>query len=137
MKYRNTMLLIAVGTLPLFCACADNDDNDQPEALSSSSSAAPSGKSIYESQCAGCHDSGVGSAPKLGSREDWEKRIAKGLPVMLKNSIIGMDGKNGSMPPKGGNPELSEKEVSAAVSYMADQVRENGTETDTQSEKAY
>ena len=59
------------------------------------------GKKIYESNCAGCHDSGVA-----------------GLVVVKKRSIEGYEGKTGVMPPKGGNSTLTDDEVKNAVDFM-------------------
>ena len=76
------------------------------------------GKKIYESNCAGCHDSGVSGAPKPGDKEAWRERIAPGVAAMVKKSIEGYEGKSGVMPPKGGNDTLTDQEVSNAVDFM-------------------
>lgn len=77
------------------------------------------GKEIYQRTCSACHDTGVAGAPKTGDTEAWNSRIAKGEDLMVKNAINGI----GAMPPKGGNPSLSEEEVRAAVMYMIEQSR--------------
>jgi len=76
------------------------------------------GKKTYESNCAGCHDSGVSGAPKPGDKEAWRERIAPGVAAMVKKSIEGYEGKSGVMPPKGGNDTLTDAEVSNAVDFM-------------------
>lgn len=76
-------------------------------------------KAIYGSFCASCHDSGLAGAPKPGDSAEWDKRMAPGLDAIVKKSIDGYDGKKGTMPPKGGNENLTEKEVREAVSYMS------------------
>ncbi len=76
------------------------------------------GKKIYESNCAGCHDSGVSGAPKPGDKEAWRERIAPGVATLVKKSIEGYAGKTGLMPPKGGNDTLTDKEVANAVDFM-------------------
>ncbi|NTV66724.1 MAG: cytochrome c5 family protein [Chlorobaculum sp.] len=76
------------------------------------------GEEVYEANCAGCHDSGTGGAPRPGKKEEWVPLIAQGMDVMIKRSVEGFVGKNGTMPPKGGNAELTETEVSNAVKYM-------------------
>jgi cytochrome c5 len=76
------------------------------------------GEEIYESNCAGCHDSGTGGAPKPGDKEAWKGLVNQGLETLAKRSIEGFEGKNGLMPPKGGNAELTDNEVTNAVRYM-------------------
>ncbi|MEI7707888.1 MAG: c-type cytochrome [Chlorobium sp.] len=76
------------------------------------------GKKIYESNCAGCHDSGVSGAPKPGDKEAWRERIAPGVATLVKKSIEGYAGKTGLMPPKGGNDTLTDQEVANAVDFM-------------------
>jgi cytochrome c5 len=81
--------------------------------------ATPSGKTIYEGTCASCHDTGVAGAPRLGDKSAWGMHLAEGLDHLVQVAIEG----EGAMPPRGGNPELSDEEVRAAVDYMLDQVR--------------
>lgn len=76
------------------------------------------GKEIYNTSCAACHASGVGGAPVLGDKSAWEPRIAQGADVLAEHAIQGYQGEKGVMPPKGGNPALTNDEVAAAVSYM-------------------
>ncbi|NTU92088.1 MAG: cytochrome c5 family protein [Chlorobiaceae bacterium] len=76
------------------------------------------GEKVYERSCAGCHDSGTGGAPKPGDTKDWTVRISQGIELLTKKSIEGYEGKKGAMPPRGGNTELTDEEVSSAVHYM-------------------
>lgn len=71
---------------------------------------------VYAQACGACHDSGVLSAPKMGDKADWGKRLAgAGGAAGLVNHAI--NGKN-QMPARGGNPDLSDDEVKAAVELM-------------------
>jgi cytochrome c5 len=81
------------------------------------------GEEVYESNCAGCHDSGTGGAPKSGVKDDWKERMAQGIPAMTTKSIEGFEGKAGAMPAKGGNAALTNEEVSNAVLYMVSKSR--------------
>jgi c(7)-type cytochrome triheme protein len=72
------------------------------------------GKAVYDSVCVACHATGVLGAPKLGDVAAWKARIAPGLTALVANA---RDGK-GSMPPKGGNPALTEEQLVGAVMYM-------------------
>lgn len=69
---------------------------------------------IVAEVCAGCHASGVLGAPKIGDAASWAKAKAAGLDAMVKNAI---NGKN-AMPPRGGNPALTDAQIKAAVELM-------------------
>jgi cytochrome c5 len=83
-------------------------------AAAPAAAAAKSGQAIYDATCTACHAAGVAGAPKVGDKAAWAPRIKEGMNVLYANSI---KGKN-AMPPKGGNPSLSDAEVNAAVDYM-------------------
>jgi cytochrome c5 len=78
------------------------------------SAAAGSGKATYDQVCAVCHASGVAGAPKLGDKAAWAPRVALGKDQLAMSALHG----KGAMPPKGGNPALSDADVKAAVDYM-------------------
>jgi len=75
------------------------------------------GQTVYTSVCAACHSSGVAGSPKVGDNAAWAPRIANGLDSMVKIAIEGV----GAMPPRGGNPNLTDDEVRRAVIHMANQ----------------
>lgn len=75
-----------------------------------------SGKEIYESLCASCHGAGVLGAPRFGNAEDWAPRIAQGMETLLNHAINGLN----AMPPRGGDPNLSDEDVEKAVQYMVE-----------------
>jgi cytochrome c5 len=77
-------------------------------------SAAGGGKATYDAVCTVCHGAGVAGAPKLGDKAAWAPRIKTGLDALHASALKG----KGAMPPKGGNPSLSDADVSAAVDYM-------------------
>ena len=72
------------------------------------------GATVYNSVCMACHASGAAGAPKEGDKAAWAPRLATGTATLVKNAI---NGKN-AMPAKGGNPDLSEAEVKAAVEHL-------------------
>jgi cytochrome c5 len=45
------------------------------------------------------------------------------METLAEHAIVGYQGTMGVMPAKGGNPALSDEEVTAAVQYMVDQVQ--------------
>lgn len=76
------------------------------------------GEKVYKSTCSICHKSGMNGAPRMGSKKDWESRLAQGNAILYDRAIYGYRGSKGSMPSRGSNPKLSEDEVKAAVDYM-------------------
>lgn len=75
---------------------------------------AGAGKATYDSVCHVCHGAGVAGAPKFGDKAAWAPRVKQGAAQLHASAIKG----KGAMPPKGGNPSLSDADVSAAVDYM-------------------
>ena len=75
-----------------------------------------SAEEVLGKVCNTCHLAGVLGAPKDGDKAAWSTRMASagGLDGLVGSAI---KGKN-AMPPKGGNPDLSEDEIKAAVSAM-------------------
>jgi cytochrome c5 len=77
------------------------------------------GKIVFEKTCMVCHATGVAGAPKAGDKAAWASHLAHGIDDLYKNAIKGIK----AMPPKGGNPSLSDAEVKAAVDYMVSLVK--------------
>lgn len=91
----------------------------EPAARAPVASAAPAGRTgeqVYNQFCFACHNLGVAGAPLLKDSAQWEPRIAKGLDVLIANSINGFN--NNLMPPKGSCINCSDEELRAAVEYM-------------------
>jgi len=78
-----------------------------------------SGQEVYEATCVACHGSGALGAPRFENKADWGARISQGYDILIKHAAEGFTGKNGTMPPRGGNPDLTDTEVARAVAYMA------------------
>lgn len=91
-----------------------------PAALMKASAAAPhaamSGEQVVSSVCSACHGSGVLGAPKIGDKAAWGPRLkeAGGVDGLVAVATKG----KGSMPPRGGNPDLSNDELKAAIQQM-------------------
>ncbi len=81
------------------------------------------GKTIFGNLCHACHETGAGGAPKISDKSVWAPRVAEGLDTLVKHAIDGFTGKSGVMPPKGGNPALTDAQVKATVQWMLDQVK--------------
>ena len=74
------------------------------------------GKDIVAKNCNVCHSIGLAGAPKLDApaKADWEKRLAGGYDAVLASAIKG----KGGMPPRGGDPTLTDDEISDAIKSM-------------------
>jgi len=88
-----------------------------PAATTATQTAAADGQGIYKASCQACHAAGVAGAPKLGDKDAWAPRIAKGSDAMYTSVIKGLN----AMPPKGACMSCSEDELRAAVDYMVEQ----------------
>ena len=110
-------LLLACTLLPLWSMPA------QAAALAAASSQQAYGCTldggvIYQNLCGACHTSGVGNAPTL-TAAGMGARAAKGTETLYKHAIEGFTGPDGGiMPPKGGNPALTDEQVHATVDWM-------------------
>ncbi|MEO6748591.1 MAG: c-type cytochrome, partial [Casimicrobiaceae bacterium] len=80
-----------------------------------------SGEQVFVQVCKTCHEAGLAGAPKMGDATAWKPRIAEGEATLFKHALGGYTGKTGSMPAKGGNPDLADDDVERAVVYIANQ----------------
>ena len=78
---------------------------------------AADGKGVYDKVCIACHQVSVAGSPRLGDKAAWAPRIKTGMDALLQSVL---KGKN-AMPPRGGNPSLSDAEIRAAVEFMVGQ----------------
>ena len=78
------------------------------------------GGAIWEGTCQNCHGGNkLTGAPKITSVQAWAPRIQKGLDTLFDHAIEGFIGpKYKEMPARGGNADLSDAEVKAAVAFM-------------------
>jgi len=72
------------------------------------------GEQVVKAQCAKCHATGEGGAPKIGDRAAWTPRLQQGLGAAVASAISG----HGGMPARGGLADLTDAEVRNAVVYM-------------------
>ena len=76
------------------------------------------GRKVWVGTCIQCHSTGLGGAPLIGNRDMWGPRIEKGLDVLFEHAIGGFYGDVGEMPARGGNAELTDDDIRAAVRFM-------------------
>jgi cytochrome c5 len=75
---------------------------------------ARTGDQVFQAVCSSCHSTGTLGAPKVDDKAAWEPRVAQGLKGLLNSAT---NGKN-QMPAKGGDPSLTEQELTDAILYM-------------------
>ena len=81
------------------------------------------GKTLHDSACKICHGSGVAGAPVTGNSDDWQARIQQDKARIYQHAIEGFQGESGVMPAKGGQAQLDDNAVKAAVDYMLEKSR--------------
>ena len=69
---------------------------------------------IVRTQCAQCHQSGSGGAPRIGDRAAWIPRLKPGFETLVRSAING----HGGMPARGGMADLTDPELRSAITYM-------------------
>ena len=95
-------------------AASQPQSASQPQAKPA---AAADGKAVYDKLCFACHQQSVAGSPKLGDKDAWAPRLKQGTDTLVQSVIKG----KGAMPPKAGNPSLSDAEIRAAVEFMTSQ----------------
>jgi len=77
------------------------------------------GWAVFNRTCTVCHWPGVGGAPRIGDKNAWEERIDRGRTALYRHAINGWTGPSGKlMPARGGNWNLTDDQVRAAVDYI-------------------
>ena len=77
------------------------------------------GWTVFNRTCTVCHWPGVGGAPRIGDKNAWKQRIDLGRTVLYRHAINGFTGASGKlMPARGGNWNLTDDQVRAAVDYI-------------------
>ena len=129
MKHTTKPLLLAFACAVAVAACGDREAQRAAQAAAQAAAVAAAasqvayggttdGAVIYQNLCGACHTNGVGKAPTL-DHAHWDARIAQGKDTLYKHAIEGFTGPDGGiMPPKGGNPALTDEQVHATVDWM-------------------
>jgi len=77
-----------------------------------------SGRAVWIQVCRNCHLTGVAGAPALRDYAAWQPRLAKGREALYASALNGIPDASGwRMPPRGGNPALSDEQVRRAVDF--------------------
>lgn len=123
MKKTFTYMLLAT----LLSACGEQDSkilksSNMPRL---SDTGLVQGRSVWMGTCKNCHLLGVAGAPAVTDHEAWSQRIAKGKQALYNSALTGVRDNQDEilMPPRGGNPRLSDEQVKKAVDYMVASVQ--------------
>lgn len=76
-----------------------------------------SGKAVVDAVCYQCHGTDAYGAPRIGDNKAWQERSARGLSSLTQNALKGIR----NMPAHGGSPDVSDLEISRAITYMVNQ----------------
>ena len=81
------------------------------------------GSVIYAKLCGACHTNAVGGAPAM-TKAEWAPRMAQGMDMLIAHAVEGYDGPAATpMPPRGGNPALTDEQVRVTVQWMVDNLK--------------
>jgi len=72
------------------------------------------GEAVYNGLCKTCHETGVAGAPVAKTDQFGTRLAEKGLETLVQDAINGLN----AMPPRGGNPSLTDEQIKAAIEYM-------------------
>lgn len=106
---RKTSIPLFLCALPLAFLLASCADNSQQKM----------GEEVFSGLCINCHAAGLNGAPIFGNAKMWGPRLEQGLPTLIEHAINGYE----LMPAKGGNPDLTDEQIAAAVTYMVNEVQ--------------
>ena len=76
-----------------------------------------SGKEVVQATCGACHTSGKDGAHKIGDKAAWGKLASRGLTSLTQSALAGIR----KMPAHGGSADVSDVEISRAITYMVNQ----------------
>ena len=77
------------------------------------------GRAVWLANCETCHGYGIAGAPIPMVPAEWQPRLQQPMDVLYGHALNGFFGPDDTyMPPRGGNPKLSDAEVKSAVDYV-------------------
>ena len=80
-----------------------------------------SGEEIYAQTCVACHGAdGKGALPGVPNFSRTDGPLGKSNEILQQNILLGYqsDGSPMAMPPKGGNPALTEADIASVLRYL-------------------
>lgn len=79
------------------------------------------GRAVYQGTCIACHgDDGAGTLPGVPDLSDRTGPLSKPDAVLIEHITEGFQspGSPMAMPPKGGDPNLTEQDIRAVLEYL-------------------
>ena len=132
------LVLVMLSALPV-AACGGGETASNELTLPSfDDPALVTGKSVWMNTCRACHLKGIAGAPSVFDGAAWSPRMEKGTSDLYQSALRGIPAEAGwKMPPRGGNPRLSDDQLRRAVDYMLAVVaRKTGTDVTSPSSGA-
>ena len=110
---------VPVGVVNVLDETAEGVEVATVATVATSEEPADMGLRVYNGLCISCHN-GLPNIPRVGDKAAWASRIAQGMALLYERAIKGFISEGGviAMPPRGGNMNLTDEEVKAAVDYM-------------------
>ena len=110
---------VALLGLALLTGCGEGDKPAVPELPRFDDDHLSAGRSVWMSTCRSCHLVGVNDVLGVAQFDQWDQRLAKGREALYRSVLLGTTGPDGAvtMPPRGGNLQLSDAQLQAAVDY--------------------
>ncbi|MFO7593400.1 MAG: cytochrome c [Pseudomonadota bacterium] len=90
-------------------------------ATSMTALAVDTGRAVYQGTCIACHGAGgEGALPGVSDLSGPNGPLSKSDEELKRNILNGLSNPDSplSMPPKGGDPSLSEDDIDAVIRYM-------------------
>lgn len=124
---KRTLWLIAIGAALALAACGSGaaDDPGPATTVASSGGDSANGAELYSATCASCHGPDAKGLPNLGkdltSGDFMASTSDADLVAFIKVGRDGSDPANSTgiaMPPKGGNPALTDSDLADIVAYL-------------------
>ncbi|HZP13186.1 MAG TPA: c-type cytochrome [Nevskiaceae bacterium] len=104
-------------TKPVAQVITSNEQLAMATPAASASAAPKTGEQIVGEVCGACHNAGLLNAPKAHDKAAWQPRLqANGGKV--EGLVASATKGKGSMPPKGGQPSLTDDDLKKAIQFM-------------------
>lgn len=118
MKPFSLFLFMFIPAVVFSLGCSKHEAAESPALSPVLSPALAQGEAVFKRTCKVCHAQGINGAPIIGNANMWKERVKQGIPTLAEHAANGY----GLMPAKGGNTELTTEEITAAVTYMVEQL---------------